>query len=194
MMSTVPSKEWRPRIALVAVFSGGTRAERVVSPQQACCPNACAAALVATDWFTSKNSSLWTHLYFSPTGEKKKNNKQADRWQGLRQCLLNSWKGIIDFTVFWIPPSFCRIILSYALLYISFGATSANNLLHLILKNQSKVYHLWRRERELMTTKQKILVSAATAIPLIILAKLEQRFCSFLSEICSRPGTKSEHS
>lgn len=61
--------------------------------------------------------SLYFHIFCSPKGEKN-TSKGATGDGGLSQCLLNSWEGIIDFCVFWISPSFFRvIILSY--LYIA---------------------------------------------------------------------------
>lgn len=138
MLPPVPTWRSSPRVALVVVFLWETRAEGGGQAP------------------AGKNASLTlfsrTPVFFCQRG--KKYQQRSYRWWAVSakvsasQCLLNSWQGRIDFGVFWISPSFCRLFfyLIHALLYISLGTTSANTLLHLILKIQSKVYHLWRRE------------------------------------------------
>lgn len=104
MLSTVPTWGSRPRTALVVVFLWETRVEREGQPP------------------AGKNAALpsFSRTPFFFFYRENNSSKEAIADGGLSQCLLNSWEGIIDFGVFWISPSFCRvIILSYLCIALS---------------------------------------------------------------------------
>lgn len=137
-------------------------------------------------------------LIFVSLPKEKNSADQLEGDGGLSQCLLSSWKGIIDFGAFCLSPSFCRIFLK------SHVCIALVPLLQIpcytsCWKNRPK-YNILQK-RELLTTLlkncascKKSLVPEVTTIPWITLVKLEWRFCNFLSKICSWLEAKSEHS